>query len=107
MTEMIREKLYRLAKEQPVKIWTLEEGEESYRCRPKVMFDVNGPEIVPDFETWGYTRSAASYIAAACPANVLALLDVIQTLEIRLREVAKACATAEQERDQLREGRHG
>lgn len=43
-----------------------------------------------------------SFIAAASPATILALLAEIESTETRLHDVAVLCATVEQERDQLR-----
>lgn len=102
MTEINKKELRSLAEAQPEKTWKRDDGRESCKRSPELMFDVEGPECVSDYEDWGYTQSAADYITAVCPAAVLALLDEIRTLEIRPREVAKACATAEQERDLLR-----
>lgn len=107
MTDINKQELRGLAEAQPVKKLSRTGGDIPDMGGAERMYYVTGPTGVSDYEDWGFTRSAASYIAAACPANVLALLDVIQTLEIRLREVAKACATAEQERDQLRKVHHG
>lgn len=44
----------------------------------------------------------ARFIAAANPSAVLSLLDELKAANARLHEVAVGCATAEQERDQLR-----
>lgn len=44
----------------------------------------------------------ASYIVTAQPATVLALITEVESANSRLHEVAVACATAEQERDQLK-----
>lgn len=49
-----------------------------------------------------FHKHDAEFIAAANPAAILALLDHIASTESRLHEVAVACATAEQERDELR-----
>ncbi|MBD1590231.1 ead/Ea22-like family protein [Pseudomonas typographi] len=44
----------------------------------------------------------ALFIAAANPAAVLELIAELESANARLHEVAVACATAEQERDQLK-----
>lgn len=53
-------------------------------------------------EVHGLDHDDDSFIAAAGPATILSLLDELDAANSRLHEVAVACATAEQERDQLR-----
>ena len=77
------EKLKALAEAQPVKEWSRREaGMSSYARKP--MFVVDGPEAVSDYESWGFTRAAASYIEAASPAAVLELIAEVE----RLRHVS-------------------
>lgn len=66
--------LKRLAEAQPVKEWSRDSGRQPHMPGRELMFFVEGPEGVSDYEDWGFTRSAASYIAAADPAAVLALI---------------------------------
>lgn len=71
------EKLKALAEAQPVKEWSRREaGMSSYARKP--MFVVDGPEAVSDYESWGFTRAAASYIEAASPAAVLELIAEVE-----------------------------
>lgn len=75
MNDQNKAELRRLAEAQPIKEWTREEGELPVMKSSVLMFGVRGPECVSDFEGWGFTRAAASYISAADPAAVLSLLD--------------------------------
>lgn len=62
---------------------------------------------ISECEAWepmlGLTCSQNFFAIAANPSAVLALLDELSAGNYRLHEVAAACATAEQERDHLRE----
>lgn len=83
------EKLKALAEAQPVKEWSRREaGMSSYARKP--MFVVDGPEAVSDYESWGFTRAAASYIEAASPAAVLELIAEVERLRKKARGVEKA-----------------
>jgi vacuolar-type H+-ATPase subunit I/STV1 len=66
--------LKRLAEAQPNKHWTRDEGRLPYRKSAERMYGVDGPIYQWDYEDYGLTRSSASYIAAADPATVLALI---------------------------------
>lgn len=67
------QKLKALAEAQPLKEWTHSEGDLSMMTGAR-MYYVSGPEGASDWENWGFTRRAASYIAAAKPAAVLELI---------------------------------
>lgn len=75
-----REKLKALAEAQPVQVWTRTRGRRPDMKGQPLMYGVEGPEGVSDYEDWGFTGKAADYIAAACPATVLALLAEIERL---------------------------
>ncbi|WP_439864909.1 hypothetical protein [Pseudomonas antarctica] len=82
------DELKRLAEAQPVKEWSRDGGRQPSMPGRELMFYVEGPEGVSDYEDWGFTRSAASYIAAADPAAILAL---IAENERNQRMVLSAC----------------
>lgn len=73
--------LKRLAEAQPVKEWSRDSGRQPSMRGRELMFCVEGPEGVSDYEDWGFTRSAASYIAAASPSTILALIAEIEALK--------------------------
>lgn len=66
--------LKRLADAQTEKVWIVEPGSESMMRGEGRMYTVDGPECVSDYEHWGFTERSASFIAAANPATVLALI---------------------------------
>ena len=74
------QKLKALAEAQPEKVWTHSEGELSMMTGSR-MYYVAGPEGASDWENWGFTRRAASFIAAANPAAVLELIAEIVRLK--------------------------
>jgi len=80
-----------LAQAQPVKEWKSYYRDQSMYAK-KPMYGVQGPGGVSDHEDWGFTRVAASYIAAASPAVMIELLEEIQRLRgIETFEDAVAC----------------
>lgn len=89
MFDQNKAELRRLAEAQPIKEWTREEGELPVMKSSVLMFGVRGPECVSDFEGWGFTRAAASYIAAADPAAVLSLLDENDQLRAEVKALRK------------------
>ncbi|RJX83474.1 hypothetical protein [Pseudomonas sp. LS-2] len=102
------QKLKALAEAQPEKVWTHSEGELSMMTGSR-MYYVSGPEGASDWENWGFTRRAASFIAAANPAAVLELIAEIERLEERnvywidqANAIARGRHIARTERDQLK-----
>lgn len=81
--------LKRLAEAQPVKEWSRDSGRQPCMPGRELIFYVNGPDCVSDYEDWGFTRSAASYIAAANPAAVLALIAENEGLRVDLKSVVR------------------
>jgi len=68
------DKLKRLAEAQPNKSWSRDsQGRMSHSAKQR-MYGVYGPQCVSDYEDWGFTREAASFIAAASPAAILELI---------------------------------
>jgi hypothetical protein len=51
-----------------------------------LMYWVNGPETVGDYEDWGFTQSAADYIAACNPTNIAAILAELDRLRAERKE---------------------
>ncbi|WP_430317123.1 hypothetical protein [Pseudomonas sp. p1(2021b)] len=76
-------KLKALAEMQPVQLWARTRGRRPDMKGEPLMYGVEGPEGVSDYNDWGFTGKAADYISAACPATVLALLAEIDTLHDR------------------------
>lgn len=76
-TNKMRE-LKALAEAQPVQVWTRTRGRRPDMRGQPLMYGVDGPEGVSDYDSWGFTRKAAEYIAAASPATILALLEEIE-----------------------------
>lgn len=61
-----------------------------------------GPRRVDTDRMAAFNAADARFIAAANPAALLELIAELESTNARLHEVAVACATAEQERDQLK-----
>ena len=57
-----------------------------------LMYGVEGPEGVSDYEDWGFTGKAADYIATASPATMLALLAEIERLAADEQEATTLCS---------------
>lgn len=76
-----KEKLKALAEAQPVQIWKRTRGRRPDMKGQPLMYGIEGPEGVSDWEDWGFTGKAAEYIAAVSPATVLALLAEIEQLQ--------------------------
>ena len=93
--------LKRLAEAQPNKEWSRDaEGQLSCSSGQR-MYGVKGPQCVSDFEDWGFTREAASFIAAANPAAILELIAENERLE---RKNANQCETIRHYQDQITGG---
>lgn len=104
-----RENLKALAEAQPIQDWRRTSGRKPHMPGQRLIYGVEGPEGVSDYEDWGFTGKAAEYIAAACPATMLALLAEIEQLRESHEQVCtnynRVSFVAEErgkERDQLK-----
>lgn len=78
MDKVNKQELRRLAEAQPIKVWRRDDGRLPFKPSVERMFFVEGPDVVSDYEEVGFSRSAASFIAAANPAAILSLLDELE-----------------------------
>lgn len=92
-----KQKLKALAEAQPVQIWKRTRGRRPDMKGQPLMYGVEGPEGVSDWEDWGFTGKAAEYIAAVNPATVLALLSETERLEQYAELEAKGSDAAAQD----------
>ena len=82
------DELKRLAEAQPNKNWSRDkEGRVSCSSGLR-MYGVTGPQCVSDFEDWGFTREAASFIAAASPAAILELIAELEVVRDKASELS-------------------
>lgn len=91
-----KDKLKSLAEAAPYKDWS-RSSYEALGGRAHIVMHGSFDHLITTFE-----ESSAEFIAAASPGTVLALLAEIERTDGRLHDVAKLCATVEQERDQLK-----
>lgn len=85
-------KLKALAEAQAVQVWVRTRGRRPDMKGQPLMYGVEGPEGVSDYEDWGFTGKAADYIATASPATMLALLAEIERLAADEQETTTLCS---------------
>ena len=56
--------------------WEISDWPRKSSASGKLMYHVDGPEIITDYEDWGYTKGSARLIAAA-PELLEALKDAL------------------------------
>jgi len=92
-----KDKLKALAEAQPVQIWKRTRGRRPDMKGQRLMYGIEGPEAVSDWEDWGFSGKASEYIAAVSPATVLALLAEIERMEQYAELEAKGSDAAAQD----------
>lgn len=74
------DELKRLAEAQPNKNWSCDKKGQMSCSAQRRMYGVIGPQCVSDYEDWGFTLEAASFIAEADPATILSLIAEVERL---------------------------
>lgn len=87
--------LDRLARAATPGPWKCGQGRKSMRAvydkQPEtMMYAIEGPDGVGDYEDWGYTRANAEYMAAADPTNILSLLKQLRKAKETIRMLEKS-----------------
>lgn len=95
-------KLKALAEAQAVQVWVRTRGRRPDMKGQPLMYGVEGPEGVSDYEDWGFTGKAADYIATASPATMLALLAEIEEDAMHMRAFGEVMRSQAEQIDQLK-----